>query len=129
MLYLSIFILPMRRKKIMAIALVESQFGPTSTPNLQFLFFCKVFQIFHVFSLFCPLAGNVVLSQCHSIAHVLALYFFVKADLSDLTRQDKKDPGQNGARTRWIQDKREPGQNGTRTLGNHKDNMEDNREP
>ena len=66
-------------------------------------------------SFFGPLAGNVVLCQCHSIAHVLALYFLVKADLSDLTRQDKKDPGQKGTRTRWIQDKMDLGQSGTRT--------------
>ena len=104
----------------MAIALVESQFGPTSTQNLQFFFamFGPFFQIFVL------LAGNVVLCQCHSIAHVLALYFLVKADLSDLTKCDKKDPGRNGSRTRWIQDIREPGQNGSRTLGNHRDNRE-----
>ena len=90
----------------MAIALVESQFGPTSTQNLQF--FVVIFGSF--FPDFVMLAGNVVLCQCHSIAHVLALYFLVKAILSDLTRQEKKDPGQNGSRTRWIQDKREPGQ-------------------
>ena len=57
------------------------------------------------FPIFVLLAGNVVLCQCHSIAHVLALYFLVKADLFDLTRQDKKDPGQKGSRTKWIQDK------------------------
>ena len=67
---------------------------------------------------FGPLAGNVVLCQCHSIAHVLALYFLVKADISDLTKQDKMDPGQNGSRTRWIQDKMEPGQDGSRTKWN-----------
>ena len=65
-----------------------------------------------------PLAGNVVLCQCHSIAHVLALYFLVKADLFDLTRWDKMDPGQNGSRTRWIQDKMDPGQDGSRTKWN-----------
>ena len=43
--------------------------------------------------------------------------------------QGNMEPGQDGSRTRWIQDKREPGQNGSRTLGNHKDNREDNREP
>ena len=73
---------------------------------------------------FGPLAGNVALCQCHCIAHVLALYFLVKADLSDLTRQDKKDPGQNGSRTRWIQDKMDPGQDGSRTIWNHRDNMD-----
>ena len=105
---------------------IRFSFGPTSTQNLQFLIFlfifCNVFPI--CFSFFGPLAGNVVLCQCHSIAHVLALYFLVKADLSDLTRQDKKDPGQNGSRTRWIQDKREPGQNGSRTIW-----IQDNMDP
>ena len=70
------------------------------------------------------LAGNVVLFHCHSIAHVLPLYFLCKADLLDLTRQDKKDPGQKGSRTKWIQDKREPGQDGSRTRW-----IQDNREP
>ena len=98
----------------MAIALVESQFGPTSTQNLQFFIFVAIFgPIF--FPIFVLLAGNVVLCQCHSIAHVHALYFLVKADLSDMTRQDRKDPGQKGTRTKWNQDKREPGQNGSRT--------------
>ena len=96
----------------MAIALVESQFGPTSTQNLNFFLHFLV----HFFPNFVLLAGNVVLCQCHSIAHVLALYFLVKADLSDMTRQDKKDPGQKGTRTKWIQDKMDPGQKGTRTI-------------
>ncbi len=64
----------------MAIALVESQFGPTSTQNLQF-FFVTIFGPFF-FPFVGPLAGNVVLCQCHSIAHVLALFFLVKADLT-----------------------------------------------
>ena len=97
---------------------IRFSFGPTSTQNLNFLM--RLTYLSHVlsdfFPCFVPLAGNVVLCQCHSIAHVLALYFLVKADLSDLTRQDKKDPGQNGSRTRWIQDKREPGQNGSRSI-------------
>ena len=70
----------------MAIALVESQFGPTSTQNLQLFIFVAFFGPIR-FPFFVPLAGNVVICQCHSIAHVLALYFLVKADLSDLTRQ------------------------------------------
>ena len=97
----------------MAIALVESQFGPTSTQNLQFLFFFNFRLIF--FLIFVLLAGNVVLCQCHSIAHVLALYFLVKADLSDLFSRDKMDPGQKGSRTKWNQDKMDPGQDGSRT--------------
>ena len=68
------------------------------------IFFLHFFLEF-CFSFFGPLAGNVVLCQCHSIANVHALYFLVKADLLDLTRGDKKDPGQKGSRTRWIQDK------------------------
>ena len=70
------------------------------------------------------LAGNVVLCQCHSIAHVLALYFLVKADLLDLFSRDKIDPGQKGSRTKWNQDKMEPGQNGSRTIW-----IQDNRDP
>ena len=96
----------------MAIALVESQFGPTSTQNLQFVFFLQFFV--HFFSDFVLLAGNVVLCQCHSIAHVLALYFLVKADLFDLTNKTR----QNGSGTKGIQDKMEPGQSGTRTKRN-----------
>ena len=101
----------------MAIALVQSQFGPTSTQNLQFLIFLP-FLVRFFFSFFVPLAGNVVLCQCHSIANVHALYFLVKADLSDLTRGDKMDPGQKGSRTKWNQDKMDPGQDGSRTKGN-----------
>ena len=112
----------------MAIALVESQFGPTSTQNLQFLIFLQ-FLVRFFFSFFVLLAGNVVLYHCHSIANVLPLYFLIKADLFDLTRQDKKDPGQKdpgqkGTRTKWNQDKREPGQDGSRTRW-----IQDNREP
>ena len=123
----------------MAIALVESQFGPTSTQNLQFDFFCNLCSDF--FPIVVLLAGNVVLCQCHSIAHVHALYFLVKADLSDLFSRDKMDPGQKGSRTKWNQDKMDPGQDGSRTKGNQ-DNMDpgqygtgtignhkDNREP
>ena len=77
---------------------------------LQFL----VHFVFRFF--FVPLAGNVVLCQCHSIAHVLALYFLVKADLSDLFSRDKMDPRQKGARTKWIQDDLDPGQHGSRTI-------------
>ena len=51
-----------------------------------------------------------------SIAHVLALYFLVKADLFDLTTPDGMDPGQKGSRTKWSQDKMEPGQYGSRTI-------------
>ena len=88
----------------MAIALVESQFGPTSTRNLRKITFFAIFApIF--FSFFVLLAGNFVLYQCHSIFHVLPLYFLIEADLLDLTREDKKDPGQKKSRTRWIQDK------------------------
>ena len=107
----------------MAIALVQSQFGPTSTQNLQFLIFLQ-FLVRFFFSFFVLLAGNVVLQQCHSIAHVHALCFLIKADLSDLTREDKKDPGQKGTRTKWNQDKREPGQEGSRTIG-----IQDNMDP
>ena len=107
----------------MAIALVESQFGPTSTQNLHFFFFVAIFGYFF-FPFFVPLAGNVVLCQCHSIANVLALYFLVKADLFDLTRWDKMDPGQKGSRTKWNQDKMDPGQDGSRTRW-----IQDNREP
>ena len=98
----------------MAIALVESQFGPTSTQNPRKMTFLP-FLLRFFFSFFVLLAGNLVLYQCHSIAHVLPLYFLIKADLPDLTREDKKDPGQKGSRTKWIQDKREPGQDGSRT--------------
>ena len=98
----------------MAIALVESQFGPTSTQNPRKMTFLP-FLLRFFFSFFVLLAGNLVLYQCHSIAHVLPLYFLIKADLLDLTRQDKKDPGQKGSRTKWIQDKMDPGQKGTRT--------------
>ena len=81
----------------------------------------SIFDLFAIFGpiffpIFGPLAGNAVLCQCHSIAHVLALYFLVKADLFDLTRRDKMDPGQNGSRTKWDQDKMNPGQYGTRTI-------------
>ena len=129
MLYLSIFILSWRCKiKFHGDRPSRKSIWTNLDPKSSIFDFFAIFgPIF--FPIFVLLAGNVVLCQCHSIAHVLALYFLVKADLSDLTRQDKKDPGQNGSRTRWIQDKREPGQNGSRTLGNHKDNREDNREP
>ena len=102
---------------------IRFSFGPTSTQHLQLLVFLQFFVRFFLF--FVPLAGNVALCQCHSIAHVLALYFLVKANLFDLTRRDKMDPGQNGSRTKWIQykmkpgqwnrDNMKPGQNGTRT--------------
>ena len=96
---------------------IRFSFGPTSTQNLQFFKFLFIFFNFRLicFPFFGPLAGNVVLCQCHSIAHVLALYFLVKADLSDLTKWDKMDPGQNGSRTKGIQDKMDPGQAGSRT--------------
>ena len=106
---------------------IRFSFGPTSTQKLQFLcfyYFSICFFRFCFFSFFGPLAGNVVLCQCHSIAHVLALYFLVKADLSDMTRQDKKDPGQKGSRTKGIKDKMEPGQKGARTI-----RIQDNQDP
>ena len=99
-------------------------FARTSNQFLRKMMFFQFSVRLFFFQCVGPLAGNVVLCQCHSIAHVLALYFLVKADLSDLTRQDKKDPGQNGSRTRWIQDKREPGQNGSRTIW-----IQDNMDP
>ena len=110
MLYLSIFILSWRckikfhgdrpsRKSIW------TNLDPKSAIFVFFTIFGPMF-----FSFFVLLAGNVVLCQCHSIAHVLALYFLVKADLSDLTRQDKKDPGQDGSRTIRILDNMDPGQ-------------------
>ena len=140
MLYLSISILPWRckikfhgdrpsRKSIW------TNLDPKSSIFDFFVIFSPIF-----FPVFGPLAGNVVLCQCHSIANVHALYFLVKADLFGLTRwdkmdpgqkgsrtkwiQDKMDPGQDGSTTRWIQDKRAPGQYGTGTIGNHKDNRE-----
>ena len=129
MLYLGIFVLPdLFKIKFHGDRPSRKSIWTNLDPKSSFFFFFAIFgRIF--FPFFVPLAGSVVLCQCHSIAHVLALYFLIKADLSDLTRQDKKDPGQNGSRTRWIQDITEPGQNGSRTLGNHQDNREDNREP
>ena len=100
----------------MAIALVKSQFGPTSTQNPRKMTFLPFLLRFFL-KFFVLLAGNLVLYQCHSIAHVLPLYFLCKADLLDLTRWDKMDPGQKGSRTKWIQDKMEPGQKGSRTKG------------
>ena len=129
MLYLSIFILSWRCKiKFHGDRPSRKSIWTNLDPKSSIFNFFTIFGPMF-FPIFVLLAGNVVLCQCHSIADVLALCFLVKADLFDLTRQDKKDPGQNGSRTRWIQDKREPGQNGSRTLGNHKDNREDNREP
>ena len=98
----------------MAIALVKSQFGPTSTQNPRKMTFLP-FLLRFFFSFFVLLAGNLVLYQCHSIAHVLPLCFLIKADLSDLFSRDKRDQGQKGSRTKWNQDKMDPGQKGTRT--------------
>ena len=124
MLYLSIFILSWRCK----IKFHGDRPSPKSIwTNLDpkssiFDFFAIFGPIF--FQFFVPLAGNLVSYQCHSIAHALPLYFLCKADLLDLTRGDKKDPGQKGTRTEWNQDKREPGQEGSRTRW-----IQDKREP
>ena len=119
MLYLGIIILPWRCK----IKFHGDRPSRKSiwTQNLQFLFFAIFGSFFLIFVL---LAGNVVLCQCHSIAHVLALYFLVKADLSDLFSRDKTDPRQKGSRTKWNQDKMDPGQDGSRTRW-----IQDNRDP
>ena len=124
MLYLSIFILPWRRKiKFHGDRPSRKSIWTNLDPKSSiFVFFAIFGPIF--FPIFVLLAGNVVLCQCHSIAHVLALYFLVQADLSDLFSRDKMDPGQKGSRTKWNQDKMDPGQDGSRTKGN-----QDNRDP
>ena len=115
MLYLGIFILPWRWKiKFHGDRPSRKSIWTNLDPKSSIFVFFAIFGPC-VFPFFVPLAGNVVLCQCHSIAHVLALYFLVKADLSDLTRWDKMDPGQKGSRTKWNQDKMDPGQNGSRT--------------
>ena len=115
MLYLNIFILPWGWKiKFHGDRPSRKSIWTNLDPKSSIFDFFAIFgPIF--FPSFVPLAGNLVLCQSHSIAHVHALYFLVKADLSDLTREDKKDPGQKGSRTKWIQDKMEPGQSGSRT--------------
>ena len=107
----------------MAIALVKTQFGPTSTQNLNFLIFLQ-FLVRFFFSFFVLLAGIFVFYQCHSIAHVLPLCFLIKAEMEPgqngsrtIRIQDNLDPGQSGSRTIWIQDNMDPGQNGSRTKG------------
>ena len=91
-------------------------FARTSNQFLRKMMFFQI-SVRFFFQVVGPLAGNVVLCQCHSIANVHALYFLVKADLSDLTRGDKMDPGQKGSRTKWNQDKMDPGQDGSRPPG------------
>ena len=97
MLYLSIFILSRRRKiKFHCDCPSRKSIWTNLDPKSSIFDFFAIFgPIF--FPSFVPLAGNLVLCQSHSIAHVHALYFLVKADLSDLTRGDKMDPGQNGS--------------------------------
>ena len=102
MLYLGIFILPWRRKIKFhgdrpSRKSIWTNLDPKSSIFDVFLQF-----LVHFFSFFVPLAGNVVLCQCRSIAHVLCLYFLVKADLLDLFSRDKMDPGQKGSRTKSV---------------------------
>ena len=124
MLYLRIFILPTSWKmKFHGNRPSRKSIWTNLDPKSSIFYLFAIFGSF-IFSFFVPLAGNVVLCQCHSIAHVLALYFLAKADLSDLFSWDKREPGQNGTRTKWNQDRREPGQKGTRTKWN-----QDNKEP
>ena len=112
----------------MAIALVESQFGPTSTQNLNFLIFLP-FSVRFFF---------------HFLSFWLEMWFFTNAIPSPMSFpyvsllkptsltsfqgtkwiQDKRDQGQNGSRTKWIQDKMDPGQDGSRTRW-----IQDNKEP
>ena len=91
MLYLSIFILSWRCKiKFHGDRPSRKSIWTNLDPKSQFFDFFAIFgPIF--FSFFVLLAGNVVLYQCHSIAHVLPLCFLIKADLSDLFSRDKRD--------------------------------------
>ena len=112
----------------MAIALVKTQFGPTSTQNLNFLIFLPfLLRFFFDF-----------------LSHWLEIWFFTNAIPSPMSFpyvsllkptsltsfqgtkgiKDKRDPGQNGTRTRRIQDNMDPGQYGSRTIG-----IQDNMDP
>ena len=135
MLYLSIFILSRRCKiKFHGDRPSRKSIWTNLDPKSSiFMFFAILGPIFLLF--FVPLAGNVVLCQCHSIRPTSLTCFHGTKWSRDKMEpgqngsrtkwiQDKMDPGQNGSRTRWIQDKREPGQYGSRTIGNHKDNRE-----
>ena len=102
----------------MAIALVESQFGPTSTRNLQFCFFAIFGPILFYF-LSCWLE---MWFFANAIPSPMSLSYISLLKPTSLTCfqgtkwiQDKRDQGQNGTRTIWNQDNMEPGQNGTRT--------------
>ncbi len=117
MLYLGIFILSRRCKiKFHGDRPSPKSIWTNLDPKSSIFDFFAIFGPIFFFLIFVLLAGNVVLCQCHSIANVHALYFLVKADLFDLTRWDKMDPGQKGSRTKWNQDKKDPGQDGSRTI-------------
>ena len=104
----------------MAIALVESQFGPTSTQNLQFLFFFLPFSVRFFFRfLSCWLE---MWFFANAIPSPISLSYISLLKPTSLTCfqgtkwiQDKRDQGQNGTRTKWIQDKMDPGHDGSRT--------------
>ena len=59
----------------MAIALVQPQFGPTSTQNLQFLMFLTIFAILAMAGALRadPLPWDIARAYSHFIPHVLAL--------------------------------------------------------
>ena len=101
---------------------IRFSFGPTSTPNLQFLIFLHDFQTFVRF--FFRFLSNLLEMWffANAIPSPMSLPYISLSRPTSLTCfqgtkwiQDKRDQGQNGTRTKWIQDKIDPGQNGSRT--------------